>query len=209
MDKFEVIDHGYAQVYLKNGQYHREKGPAIVFPGVGEIWFKDGRVHREGGLPAILMDNGIDVYKENGLFHRLNGPAVDFPDGYAEWYLDGKKHCTTGPAVDQPACPSANEWYIDDVQLTEYQFLVKTGKIPKHLIDERKLNEPLNRLWYSSLRLHAMDLDRCEYDEKYAFVVKHFPTWYFRGFNSKTYKKRKRNLNPVSVGSFIKNLFFS
>lgn len=40
-------------IYLKNGQLHRDDGPAIEFPGgMGSVFFQHGRLHRNNG-PAI------------------------------------------------------------------------------------------------------------------------------------------------------------
>ena len=40
-------------IYLKNGQLHRDNGPAIEFPGgMGSVFFQHGRLHRNNG-PAI------------------------------------------------------------------------------------------------------------------------------------------------------------
>lgn len=42
-----------ATIYLKNGQLHRDNGPAIEFPGgMGSVFFQHGRLHRDNG-PAI------------------------------------------------------------------------------------------------------------------------------------------------------------
>jgi hypothetical protein len=53
--------------------------------------YKDGQLHRENG-PAIEFANGSKEWYLNGKYHRTDGPAIENESGYKEWYLDGKKH---------------------------------------------------------------------------------------------------------------------
>jgi len=56
------------QVWYKNGEAHREDGPAVLFVDVGQYWYKNGQFHREGG------------------------PAIIYADGAQAWYLDDKEY---------------------------------------------------------------------------------------------------------------------
>lgn len=49
-----------------NGAYHREDGPAVVYPDGTQHWYR------------------------NGMFHRDDGPAVILPDGTQKWYRNGQ-----------------------------------------------------------------------------------------------------------------------
>lgn len=50
-------------------------------------WYKNGELHRENG-PAYIDKNGTKVWYQNGLRHREDGPAVEFGNGYKEWHLN-------------------------------------------------------------------------------------------------------------------------
>jgi hypothetical protein len=60
--------------YLKNGKYHREDGPAVIWFDGLQDWFYEGKPH------------------------NLNGPAVIWPGGREEYYVYGT--LTTKEAVD-------------------------------------------------------------------------------------------------------------
>ncbi len=58
----------YATCYYNDlGQYHREDGPAIIYP------------------------NGHKEWLINGMYHRIDGPAIEYADGSKAWYLYGEK----------------------------------------------------------------------------------------------------------------------
>ena len=50
----------------KEGQYHREDGPAIEYSNGTRIWFKNGLKHREDG-PAIVWEDWTHRYYLNGI----------------------------------------------------------------------------------------------------------------------------------------------
>lgn len=52
-------------------------------------WCKNGQLHREDG-PAIERDNGDKEWFLNGDRHRKNGPAVEWTNGDKEWWLHGE-----------------------------------------------------------------------------------------------------------------------
>jgi len=47
--------------YFKNGKYHRENGPAIIWPNGDKEWYLNGRCHREDG-PADIFSDGTKNY---------------------------------------------------------------------------------------------------------------------------------------------------
>ena len=77
--------------YYKDGELHREDGPAVEYTDGEKHWYKNGRYHREDG-PAIEYPNGTKCWYRNDLRHREDGPAIEWDNGYKEWYLNGNKH---------------------------------------------------------------------------------------------------------------------
>lgn len=67
-----------ATIYLKNGQLHRDNGPAIEFPGgMGLVFFQHGKLHRD------------------------NGPAIHWPyEDDCQWYKHGIKISSTHQTKD-------------------------------------------------------------------------------------------------------------
>ena len=47
-------------------------------------------------------------------------------DGTKCWYLDGKRHREDGPAIEY--ADGDKSWFLNGVELTEEEFLVKTKK---------------------------------------------------------------------------------
>ena len=55
-------------------------------------WFnKDGQRHREDG-PAITWADGDKEWYQNGQLHRIDGPAIENADGRKEWYIMGDRY---------------------------------------------------------------------------------------------------------------------
>jgi hypothetical protein len=52
------------------------------------MYFKNGQRHREDG-PAFEYSDGTKFWNLNGLHHREDGPAVEYEDGTKQWYLNG------------------------------------------------------------------------------------------------------------------------
>ena len=73
--------------WYREGQLHREDGPAIEEKGRRE-WYIFGRLHREYG-PAIQNAYGVAWFR-HGKKHRDDGPAVEAADGRVEWWTDGR-----------------------------------------------------------------------------------------------------------------------
>ena len=58
-------------IYIRDGQKHRENGPAETMRGGYEAWFFKGKKHRKGGLPAVTHPDGSKEYWEEGKFIRM------------------------------------------------------------------------------------------------------------------------------------------
>jgi len=85
---FEEFDGNSRFAWYKNGELHRESGPAVIYPNGSQYWYKNGELHRESG-PAIIWPNGYQAWYKNGQLHREDGPAMIFSDGTQEWYKNG------------------------------------------------------------------------------------------------------------------------
>jgi len=70
---------GGVQIYVKNGQKHRENGPAEINTRTGyQAWYRDGKKHREGE-PAVLNADGSKEYWIEGKLLRKE--LIDGPGG--------------------------------------------------------------------------------------------------------------------------------
>lgn len=76
--------------WYKEGNLHREDGPAVELADGTKIWFKEGKRHREDGPARENPKGGKEWYKE-GKYHRIDGPAVEYLYGQKEWWIDGQK----------------------------------------------------------------------------------------------------------------------
>lgn len=66
-----------------DGLLHCENGPAVIIkPGVNEEWWKNGEPHREDG-PAIIRET-FQAWYIHGRKHRDNDPATIYFDGKME-----------------------------------------------------------------------------------------------------------------------------
>ena len=54
-----------------------------------KLWYRNGNIHREGG-PAVIYLNGTKEWYQNGLRHREDGPARELPDGRKRWWINGE-----------------------------------------------------------------------------------------------------------------------
>ena len=75
---------------LKNGQYHREDGPAFEYADGTKEWYINDKLHRENG-PAIEYADGDKGWYLNGKRHREDGPAFEYASGYKAWYINGEE----------------------------------------------------------------------------------------------------------------------
>lgn len=58
---------GMVTFYL-DGDVHREKGPACIFPGRASQWRKHGMLHRETGPAFVWVDGKIEFWLNNHRF---------------------------------------------------------------------------------------------------------------------------------------------
>jgi hypothetical protein len=61
--------------WYKNGDLHREDGPAVEWRNGSREWFKNGKTHRNNG-PAIENDNGTSFWYKNGKFIPFEGTVL-------------------------------------------------------------------------------------------------------------------------------------
>ena len=54
-----------------------------------KVWLKEGNLHREDG-PAIEYEDGYKAWWIEGSLRREDGPAVEYSNGIKLWYLEGK-----------------------------------------------------------------------------------------------------------------------
>lgn len=67
----------------KNGLHINESGD--------KSWYKDGEIHREDG-PAIIWYDGDQWWFKAGKLHRDHGPAVIGRNNMNAWYKEGEKY---------------------------------------------------------------------------------------------------------------------
>lgn len=61
----------------------------LQFPDGTNIYINDGQLHRDDG-PALETSDGISYYFYDGQLHRENGPAICSPDpDQCHWYTHG------------------------------------------------------------------------------------------------------------------------
>ena len=79
-------------VWLQNGIFHRNDGPAIEYKNGNKFWYQNGKLHRMDA-PAIEYADGEKFWFQNGKQHRIDGPAVEYKSGnveYVEYWENGK-----------------------------------------------------------------------------------------------------------------------
>jgi hypothetical protein len=63
---------GGVRIYVRDGQKHRENGPAEINTRTGyQAWFKNGKKHRKGA-PAVIDPNNatVEYWEEGKLIRR-------------------------------------------------------------------------------------------------------------------------------------------
>ena len=55
-----------------------------------KTWYRNGQLHREDG-PAVERADGSKSWYLNDKLHREDGPAMEYADGTKSWYLNGKE----------------------------------------------------------------------------------------------------------------------
>jgi hypothetical protein len=116
MEQEHKISKNGTQIWYLNGQYHREDGPAIIFPDGTQTWWLNDKRHREDG-PAIIHPNGSQEWWLNGKRHREDGPAIIYPDGTQSWYLNDEE-------ITKEVNHWANERNIDLNNMSDMDMMV-------------------------------------------------------------------------------------
>jgi hypothetical protein len=137
-------------VHYKDGNIHRDNGPAIEGINGDKFWYKNGELHREDG-PAIEYAGGQKRWHLNGELHREDGPAIEYSNGsgHGEWYLNGRLHREDGPAIDSDVKIKNGEyirgWYLNGVPVTEdeHKSLVAKNKAKMNIkaVNDKIANE--------------------------------------------------------------------
>ena len=79
--KMGLVHKGFGQYFQKS-------------PDGSKYWQnKNGQLHRNDG-PAVINADGSKFWYQNGKLHRTDGPAVQYADGSKEWWVNGKLHKT-------------------------------------------------------------------------------------------------------------------
>ena len=72
-------------------EFEKKAGSVLVVDAAGDKqWYRNGELHREDG-PAIEWDDGNKEWYRNGQRHRDDGPAAEHANGNKSWFRDGVK----------------------------------------------------------------------------------------------------------------------
>jgi hypothetical protein len=82
----------------------------VEYPNEDKLWYKEGNLHREDG-PAIISSNGTKYWYKQGTWHREDGPAIEYSDGSKEWFKEGERHREDGPAIEWSN--GTKEWWLE------------------------------------------------------------------------------------------------
>ena len=126
--------------WYKNGEFHKDDGPAIVSTNGAQHWYQNGKLHREDG-PAIICPYGDQSWYRYGLLHREDGPAV-ITRTYEEWRLNGELHRVGGPAYKHHGNMVHEHWH-------------QNGKL--HREDGPAVIQSNYKYWYIHGELHRID----------------------------------------------------
>lgn len=69
--------------FFKNGELHRDFGPAIINQNGSRIWYKEGKLHREDG-PALISYGEVQWAIDGELFSSGNDEWVEARQRYRE-----------------------------------------------------------------------------------------------------------------------------
>lgn len=83
--------------WYKEGELHRDDGPAVEYYNGSKYWYVEGYLHRDDG-PACEYYDGGKVWCKKGVRHRDDGPAAEWTNGKIEYWLWCEEY-------------SYNEWY--------------------------------------------------------------------------------------------------
>ena len=63
-------DNGPLEFFDAQKRYHRDDGPAVIFPDGDTYWFINGTMHREDGPARIWKDRGIETWIKDAMFYE-------------------------------------------------------------------------------------------------------------------------------------------
>lgn len=66
----KFVDERYCLVNDK-GHYHREDGPAVIYPNGDQFWCRNDQLHREDG-PAVIRSDGTRYWYLRGRIQRAD-----------------------------------------------------------------------------------------------------------------------------------------
>jgi len=115
-------------IFKKSGEVLRSGGHVweTCLDSSGTCWYRrDGQRHREDG-PAVIWANGGVEYWMKGQVNREDGPAVVGPNGEVHYWVKGKRHRTDGPAVVE--ANGRIEYWVEGRKLTKGKFLARYGQ---------------------------------------------------------------------------------
>ncbi len=122
---YTITNNSFFEHRNYNGDLHCINGPALK-NSTGEFWFKNGLYHRENG-PAIIYLKGREEWFLNGKRHREDGPAIIDFNGKEEWFLNDERHRIDGPAIIDN---SKKYFFIFDLQLQNLEHIyLKNNKL--------------------------------------------------------------------------------
>ena len=52
--------------WYKGGKWHRDDGPAVIYPDGSQCWYKEGTRHRDDG-PAVIKADGTQYWYKDDL----------------------------------------------------------------------------------------------------------------------------------------------
>ena len=157
--------------WYRNGEYHREDGPAIEWANGDKSWYRNGKLHHEDG-PAAEYSDGTKEWYRNGEYHREDGPAIEWSNGTKEWYLNGKRHRDDGPVVER--ANGTKEWYQDGKRHRENGPAIEYADGSKYWYRNGNLHRDDGpaiersdgfKYWYRDGELHREDGPAIEYSD--------------------------------------------
>jgi hypothetical protein len=72
-------------------EYSFDDGVTLEVHGSTLFFLKDGELHREDGPAVQNTTSGYQAWCVNGLRYREDGPAVERADGTQEWWFHGER----------------------------------------------------------------------------------------------------------------------
>jgi len=104
-------------VFKRDGLFHRDDGPAVIYKQGAKYYYKNGEYHKEDG-PAVMNTDSIQYYI-NGKLHREDGPAIMKSNGI-NYYINGKLHREDGPAIMKSN--GDVQYYLNGVKYSDYDY---------------------------------------------------------------------------------------